>query len=131
MGQERNLKAMELDTFIEESLKQIIQGVKKAQVATSPPNKNPREFAHINPDIMYSADNAPKGKYYASVYKDLVLFVEFDVAVTTDYKDEAKGGLGIKVFGIGIGAGGSSAEGGSTVSRIKFQVPVRLPKYEE
>ena len=122
---------MELDKFIEESLKQIIQGVKNAQEATRLPNKNPREYAHINPDIMYSADTAPKGKYYATISRDLVLFVDFDVAVTTDYKDEAKGSFGIKVFGIGIGAGGLSAEGASTVSRIKFQVPIRLPKVEE
>jgi hypothetical protein len=80
---------------------------------------------------MYSADSAPKGKYFATIDRNLVLFVDFDVAVTTDYKDETKGGLGIKVFGIGIGATGSSADSGSTVSRIKFQVPIRLPKSGE
>jgi len=122
---------MELDEFIEESLKQILQGVKKAQEVTRLPNRDPRESALINPDIMYSADSAPKGKYYATISRDLVLFVDFDVAVTTDYKGEAKGTLGIKVFGIGIGGSGSSSEGASTVSRIKFQVPIRLPKYEE
>jgi hypothetical protein len=122
---------MELNTFIEESLKQLIQGVKNAQKATLPPSKNARDSALINPDIMYSADSAPKGKYYATIDRNLVIFVDFDIAVTTDYKDEAKGGLGIKVFGIGIGTGGSSAESGSTLSRIKFQVPIILPKSGE
>jgi hypothetical protein len=80
---------------------------------------------------MYSADSAPKGKYFATMGRDIVHFVDFDVAVTTDYKDEAKGGIGLKVFGIGIEAGGAAAEGGATVSRIKFQVPIILPRYEE
>ena len=61
----------------------------------------------------------------------MVLFVDFDVAVTTDYKEEGKGNFGIKVFGIGLGARGSAEEGESKVSRIKFQIPIRLPKADE
>jgi hypothetical protein len=123
---------MKLEEFIEESLKQIICGVKKAQDATRLADKHPQEAALVNPgDIMYSADSAPKGKYFATVGRDIVHFVDFDVAVTTDYKDEAKGGIGLKVFGIGIEGGGAIVEGGATVSRIKFQVPIILPRYYE
>ena len=121
---------MELEKFIEESLKQIIQGVKNAQAGTRLPDKNLRDYAFVNPHILYTANNAPKGKYYTT-YDSLVLFVDFDVAVTTDYKEEAKGSFGIKVFGIGLGAGGSAEEGESKVSRIKFQIPLRLPKADE
>lgn len=119
---------MKLDEFIEISLVQIIEGVKKAQKATKEPNRSGSEANHINPDIMYSADSAPKGKYYASVDRNLVHFVDFDVAVTTDTSSKVKGGAGIQVVGIGLGGGVQETNQNSVVSRIKFQVPISLPK---
>jgi hypothetical protein len=119
---------MNLEEFIETSLKQIIGGVKKAQEATRLPGKHPSEANVINPAVMYGADSAPKGKYFATVGRNLVHFVDFDVAVTTDSATEAKGGLSIKVVGIGVGGGGSTSDRDTVVSRIKFQVPIMLPQ---
>lgn len=82
----------------------------------------------INPTPMYSATAAPKGKYYATNERNLVHFVDFDVAVTTDSTADAKGGLSLKVAGIGVEGGGGMAERDSVVSRIKFQVPIVLPR---
>lgn len=119
---------MNLEEFIETSLKQIIGGVKKAQEATRLPGKHPSEADVINPAVMYGADSAHKGKYFATVGRNLVHFVDFDVAVTTDSATEAKGGLSIKVVGIGVGGGGSTSDRDTVVSRIKFQVPIMLPQ---
>lgn len=119
---------MKLNEFIETSLIQIIEGIKKAQKTTKEPDKVGTEANNINPDIMYSADNAPKGKYYATVDRNLVHFVDFDVAVTTDTTSEVKGDAGLRVAGIGIGAGVQEASQNSVVSRIKFQVPIKLPR---
>jgi len=119
---------MRLDEFIETSLVQIVEGVKKAQKVTKEPNKTGSEADSVNPDIMYSADNAPKGKYYASIDRNLVHFIDFDVAVTTDTNVEVKGGAGLRVAGIGLGADGKEINQNSVVSRIKFQIPIKLPK---
>ena len=119
---------MKLDEFIETSLIQIIEGVKKAQNAIKGSNKTGAEANHINPDIMYSADSAPKGKFYATTERNLVHFVDFDVAVTTDTSTEVKGGAGLRVAGIGMGADAQETTQNSVVSRIKFQVPIILPK---
>jgi hypothetical protein len=119
---------MKLNEFVETSLIQIVEGVKKAQEATKEPNKSGSEANNINPDLMYSADSAPKGKYYATVDRNLIHFVDFDVAVTADTSTEAKGGGGLRVAGIGFGAGIQEASQNSIVSRIKFQVPIKLPK---
>ena len=118
---------MRLDEFVETSLVQIIEGVRKAQEATKESNKAGSEADSVNPDIMYSADNAPKGKYYASIDRNLVHFVDFDVAVTTDTNTEIKGGVGLRVAGVGLGADGKEISQNSVVSRIKFQVPIKLP----
>ena len=119
---------MNLEEFVEMSLRQIIAGVKKAQIATRLPGKHPTEADVINPAVMYGADPAPKGKFFATVGRNLVHFVDFDVAVTTDSTAEAKAGLSLKVVGIGIGSGGGVSERDSVVSRIKFQVPIVLPQ---
>ncbi|MBU2590579.1 MAG: hypothetical protein ABIJ24_03490 [Nitrospinota bacterium] len=119
---------MNLDEFIETSLKQIIDGVKNAQVATKLPGKHPTKTDVINPAVMYGADSAPKGKYFATTSRNLVHFVDFDVAVTTDSASETKGSLSIKVAGFGVGGGGGAKDRDIVVSRIKFQVPIMLPQ---
>ena len=119
---------MNLEEFVEVSLTQIINGVRKAQVATRLPDKHVSEADLVNPGIMYSADSAPKGKHFATQGRNLVHFVSFDVAVTTDSSTEAKGGLSIKVAGIGFDAGGGGSAKDTVVSRIKFEVPITLPQ---
>ena len=119
---------MNLDEFVDSSLRQIISGVKKAQEATRLPGKHPTEADVVNPAVMYGADPAPKGKYFATVGRNLVHFVDFDVAVTTDSTSEAKADLSLKVAGIGIGGGGGVSDRDGVVSRIKFQVPIVLPQ---
>ena len=119
---------MNLEEFVDTSLRQIIAGVKKAQEGTRLPGKHPSNADVVNPKIMYDADPAPKGKYFATVDRNLLHFVDFDVAVTTDSTSEAKGDLALKVAGIGIGGGGGVSDRDSVVSRIKFQVPIVLPR---
>ncbi len=119
---------MNLEEFVDTSLRQIIAGVKMAQQATRLPGKHPSEADVVNPAVMYNADAGPKGKYFATVGRNLVHFIDFDVAVTTDSTSEAKAGLSLKVAGIGIGGGGGVSDRDSVVSRIKFQVPIVLPQ---
>ena len=121
---------MNLEDFIETSLRQIIEGTRKAQAATRIPGKERSEADLVNPAIMYSADSAPKGMHYATQNRNLVHFVEFDVAVTTDSSLEGKGNAGIKIAGIGVGFGtsASATDRDTVVSRIKFSVPLTLPQ---
>ncbi|MBI4308802.1 MAG: hypothetical protein HY591_00570 [Candidatus Omnitrophica bacterium] len=122
---------MKLDEFVKTTLVQILEGVKEAQKLTKDTNKTGSHADSINPDIMYSADGAPKGKYFASQDRNLVHFVDFDVAVTIDTSSEIKGDAGIKVAGINLSANGQEINQNSIVSRIKFQVPIKLPKSQE
>lgn len=120
--------SMNVEEFVDTSLRQIIAGVKKAQEVTRLPDKHPSEADVVNPKLMYGADPAPKGKYFATNDRNLVHFVDFDVAVTTDSTSEGKAGLSLKVAGIGLGVGGGGSDRDSVVSRIKFQVPIVLPR---
>lgn len=118
---------MNLEDFVQSSLQQIINGVRKAQETTRLTGKHPREADVVNPAVMYDADPAPKGKHYATVHRNLVHFVEFDIAVTIDSSSEAKGGISLRVAGVGFDGGGSGTDRNTAVSRIKFEVPLMLP----
>jgi hypothetical protein len=61
---------------------------------------------------------------------NLVHFVQFDVAVTTEGTDAVSGGVKIRVLGIGAGTEGSMANRETVASRVKFEVPITLPRSE-
>jgi hypothetical protein len=88
---------MELETFVAKSLAEIIDGVKAAK------NNGVNVYNHSAKDV------------------------DFDVAVTVTEGADKKGGVGVFVAGFGIGAQGSTSASNSSVSRIKFTVPVFLP----
>ena len=95
---------MNLEEFIEETLRQIAKGV-----AAASDSLDEVEGAKVNP------------KYQ----RDLVEIkqIDFDVAVTT--VEGTTAGAGISVWG--IGAKGDMKNESSIVSRIKFKVPLQLP----
>ncbi len=100
---------MDLETFIAETLRQIVKGVKTAQ------EHEDCKGGQINPYLDRERSISIKQ-------------IEFDVAltVTEGTEKQGKGNLGIaSVFGVGGQASSTSAN--SSVSRIKFEVPVVLP----
>jgi hypothetical protein len=104
---------MDLETFVAETLRQIIKGVKAAQ--SSPDCVK----AVINPVRSSLDSSSPSGIEESFVIEN----VEFDVAVTAIEGSEKKGGL--TVWGIGGNLATNTST--SSVSRIKFRVPVLLP----
>lgn len=106
---------MELKEFISETLVQIQEGVQDAIQRRSAVSSS---AGVINPVFGIDMDAASP---------DHIQKVEFDVAVTVTDKVSGSGKAGIKVFSIELGGeAGKSAEQ-STVSRIKFVVPIISP----
>lgn len=95
---------MDLKEFVSETLREIIEGVKESQ-----------EFA------------AQKGAVVAP-YHDYQKTVEYDVAVTAAEGKEAGAKAGISVWSIGAGGNVKTENTNTTVSRIKFSIPIELPK---
>ena len=68
-------------------------------------------------------------KTLASIYKgvknankEIDGYIKFDVAVTANNSDSAKGAAGIRVWSIGVGAEKEASSSEQTVSRIKFGI---------
>ena len=119
---------MKLEEFIATTLTQIINGVQKAQLDTKDATVEQGETALVNPKFVYGADDAPKGKHYPMVGGGIVQMVDFDVAVTTQESADVKAGLGVFVAGFSFGTKGGVSSQDSAISRIKFQVPIALPR---
>lgn len=108
---------MDLRNFIAETLTQIIGGITDAQ-------KNMMEFQkdkeseytapYVNPNP--SSDNHKK-----------LSDVDFDVAVTVSEGKSVEGSGGLSVMGVSLGGKGGSEQTNSSVSRIKFSIPVSYP----
>ena len=63
-----------------------------------------------------------------SIQGDLIAHViNFDIVVSTNDTDKAKGGVGIFVGEIGVGVRGEAESQSTAVNRIQFSVPVYLP----
>jgi len=112
---------MELREFVAETIKQIAAGVKDAQAA------HDEHGAFVNPHLTTSAELAVKhGILIAS--GSAAQLVQFDVALTVKEGTGTKGGIGIFAGPISLGSSGQSNSENSSVSRVKFFVPLVLPE---
>lgn len=116
---------MNLQEFITQALVQIASGIAEADERLSDVG------SIVNPRHVTGAGNDKNNVYgYISEepkYLRAVHSVDFDVAVTAVEGKETKGGIGIVVGAIGLGSQGRSEESSTSVSRIKFRVPIALP----
>lgn len=113
---------MNLREFVGQTLSEIVQGVSDAQVSLGDLGKG------ICPPIFTTASMPELMKKHLFTGGDkLVQLVEFDVAVTVEKGTDTKGGIGVFVGSIGLGTQGASSASNSSISHIKFTVPISLP----
>jgi hypothetical protein len=110
---------MELREFVAESLKQIIAGIQSAQDDAA------QHGAKINPYVDFRRDQG-------LVFIDdetgaLVQQVQFDVAVTATEGKEKGGSVSVLAGVFGARGQGSSSHATSSISRIKFSLPILFP----
>jgi hypothetical protein len=110
---------MKLDDFVSETLKQIIKGVVSAQEFGNTQN------AKVNP-ITARFNSATEGRTYCQETGVPLQGVTFDVAVTVA-EEHTSAGEGGSVGSISVSPAGSNSTQNSSISRIKFEVPVLLP----
>lgn len=101
---------MDLQTFVRETLVQIVAGV---ELAIS--------------DIKGNSTNAMVNPYRPDANHSDPTNVEFDVAVTVTDSSSGRAGGGIKILSFNVGAHGEGKIEAKAVNRIKFSVPVALP----
>jgi hypothetical protein len=111
---------MQLENFVSQTLKQIIDGVSVAQEYSQTKN------AKINPSTARMDNKASGYSYCIETYIPLQ-DVEFDVAVTVKEESTTSEGGG-NVGEISVTSASQASNQNSSVSRIKFKVPILLPQ---
>jgi hypothetical protein len=115
---------MKLQEFVSETLREIIAGVKEAQAYAKD------NGAMVNPRMPPITSDFPKPFAITTKRVDGVIAIkeiDFDVAVTSTDSSETQAGAGIFVAGLGLGVKDKSDTVSSSISRIKFSVPMALP----
>ena len=112
---------MELQEFVTETLKQIVHGVRDALKARA------ESGALISP-LVGRLDTA--GGVFDRKTGNALQEVEFDVAVTATEGTARKSGIGVMLGSVGVGTQGKAEASNSSVSRIRFTVPIGLPPAE-
>ena len=112
---------IKLEDFTTEVLGQIIKGVNNANAVATQHGAliNPATMRSVRGDLVYDPDRPGNSMQE----------IEFDIAITAVEKSEGKAGAGVFVSVIGLGAQMKEGLENSTVSRIKFSVPVKLPSF--
>lgn len=113
---------MNLKEFVSATLQQLMDGVHDAQ-------ENVAGDGEVNPNIwMHQRKDAAARGILESDSGKWIHMVQFDVAVTVAESAGVKGGAGLVVGPVVLGSKGESAAETSSVSRIKFEVPVAYPR---
>lgn len=110
---------MELQEFVSRTLISVVEGVIAAQAKYD----HTGDERIINPPVRAGSD-AREVHVRGGLAPQSV---EFDVAVTASESTETKGGIGIHVGAFGLGSQGKSDAANTSVSRIRFTVPIMLP----
>lgn len=110
---------MKLDDFVSQTLKQIIDGVSAAQ------EYGRSKRANINPSSA-RYNSSTEGVIYCQETGVPLQSVEFDVAVTVAESQTNNNG-NPSVGAISVTSSNEATTQNSSVSRIKFKVPVLLP----
>jgi hypothetical protein len=106
-----------LDDFVASTLEQLIAGVRRAQEAAGPAD------AAVNPAVRTGTPGKFDGDTGTHIQD-----IEFDVALTVQSSEKTGGELGVAVWPLKVGIGGASESQHETVSRVRFSVPLRLPR---
>ncbi len=110
---------MTLENFIAETIAQIIKGTKQAQIVA----KEQNAIVSPKPPVKSASTSSDTWK----AINDMARMVEFDVALTVS-QSAAKGATGGALISvIGIKADAASSAQNTTVSRVRFSIPVVLP----
>jgi len=109
---------VELDAFVEATLIAIVRGATAAR----------KVVKDLGGEVNPSIGNANATKTITDDYNQAIVSVDFDVAVAATEAKENKGGMGVAIALLGMGATQAETSGFSHASRIKFTVPLVLPK---
>lgn len=115
---------MELNEFITSVITNIVDGVVTAQ------EKCNDSGCVINPSGVSMTD---RGMLFTggSDGREFIQSIEFEVGLNKSNQEGSKSGIGVLLGNINIGKTGSNDEFISSITKIKFVIPIKLPSFQK
>lgn len=113
---------MDLKEFVSETMVQIVEGVRDAQTRTTD-----SEGVSVSPPIG-GAPSMASDHGFISTPDGKAQIVKFDVALTVTNSEKGKGGVGVFSGMLNVGGGMESGNENTSLSRVQFAIPLRLPR---
>lgn len=115
---------MELKDYIKETLTQIIQGVSAAQEFAE------KNDSKINPNDLQLSYYKGDKPVYADRNNNYAQIIDFEISITITEENSSKGGVGVFLGSLGVGGNIENQLSNNNINKIKFSIPVFLPKQE-
>jgi hypothetical protein len=109
---------MKLSDFVADTLRQILDGVVEAQ----------RHSAEVGAAVMPDRLEIVDLRHSQTRPDPAVTRVDFDVEIVSTESQGTKGGVGVVVGPVALGSRGESGSEGRSTNRVRFSVPVILPR---
>ncbi len=110
---------MELSEFVEQTIRQLVEGVAGAQRAVE------GSGAHVNRATQHGGRAGPDQWWRGGSWHQPV---RFDVAIEASEQAGSSGKAGVVVASIGLGGAKSEKSSMSSTNRVQFMVPLALPE---
>ena len=107
---------IEINTFIENAITEILQGVASAHEYIK--QRDPSETGALNPYFVNDDDH---------LRKELIRDINFDVAINIETKTEKSGGAKAKIYVVDAGGEFKKNDTTGQLSRVQFSVPIVFP----
>lgn len=110
---------MELNEFVKDVIVSIYDGILEAKKATGKP---------VLPSGGLVSEGVPyvKSGIGPTAHATMISNLEFEVALTDGTKDGVNGGIGVLLGSLTLGAKGNSETQQTSLSKIKFNIPIEL-----
>lgn len=110
---------MELNEFVKDVIVSIYDGISEAKKTTGKP---------ILPSAGLVSEGIPyvKNGIGPNASATMISNLEFEVALTDGSKDGINGGIGVLLGNLTLGAKGNSETQQTSLSKIKFNIPIEL-----
>lgn len=109
---------MDIQQFVRETLCQILNGVDEANA----------QHGNVNPDYELEGKAVVPSNTVVDTGGQLVFMVEFDLAVTAAEQTEQSGTGRLNIQIVSAGGGKSSGSTLTSVTRVRFSVPITYRK---
>ena len=121
---------MDIKQFVKESVSQIVEAINESNPKLQSIGSFIPTGGMIGEGVLFSANSEPSKDANKENNHRHFLKVDYDLAVTVSTSTTSNAGVRIKIAVLGAESTYEESNQNQCISRIKFMIPIALPKQE-